>query len=140
MATGSLLSLTLLSFLSVFREGAETVLFYAGMLPQISTQDFLLGIALALLILAVIALLMAKTSAKLPIHRLFNVMTWMIYGLGFKILGVSINGLQLTQMLPRHLCDALPNLPFIGFYSSWEGIAAQTCYLLLIPLVRRLFR
>lgn len=140
MATGSLLSLTLLSFLSVFREGAETVLFYAGMLPQISTQDFLLGIALALLILAVIALLMAKTSAKLPIHRLFNVMTWTIYGLGFKILGVSINGLQLTQMLPRHLCDALPNLPFIGFYSSWEGIAAQTCYLLLIPLVRRLFR
>ena len=30
LATGSLLSMMSLSFLSVFREGAETVLFYVG--------------------------------------------------------------------------------------------------------------
>ncbi|MDO4430219.1 MAG: FTR1 family protein [Lonepinella koalarum] len=140
VATGSLFSIMLLSFLSVFREGAETVLFYAGMLPQISTQDFLLGISLALAILALVALLMTKTSAKLPIHHLFKIMTWLIYGLGFKILGVSINTLQLTQMLPRHLYESIPNLPWIGFYSSWEGIAAQGGYLLLIPIVRKCFR
>lgn len=140
LATGNLISILLLSFLSVFREGAETILFYAGMLPLISTTDLLLGIASALAILVVIALLMNNFSTKLAVHHLFKLMTWLIYGLGFKILGVSINTLQLTQILPRHIWEQMPNMPLIGFYNSWEGIVAQAAYLLLIPLVVRLFK
>lgn len=139
LATGSLFSMMSLSFLSVFREGAETILFYAGMMPQISTQDLLFGIGSALILLAIIAFAMKYSSNKLPIPQLFNVMTWLIYALGFKILGVSINALQLTQSLPRHLID-MPNLPFIGFYSSWEGIIAQLIYLAMIPLFAKLFK
>lgn len=140
LATGSLVSMMSLSFLSVFREGAETILFYAGMLPLISTYDLLLGIGCALLLLAVIAWAMNRTSAKLPIYRLFKLMTWLIYALGFKILGVSVNALQLTETLPRHLIDGLPNVPIIGFYASYEGFIAQLGYLLAIPLVVKLFR
>lgn len=140
LATGNLISILLLSFLSVFREGAETILFYAGMLPLISTTDLLLGIGSALAILVFIALLMNNFSTKLAVHHLFKLMTWLIYGLGFKILGVSINTLQLTQILPRHIWEQMPNMPLIGFYNSWEGIVAQAAYLLLIPLVVRLFK
>lgn len=140
LATGSLVSMLSLSFLSVFREGAETILFYAGMLPLISTEDFLLGIGLALVLLVGIALVMNKTSAKLPIHQLFRVMTWLIYGLGFKILGVSIHALQLTQILPRHIIEGLPTITELGIYPSWEGIGAQALYLLLIPLIAKMFK
>lgn len=132
LATGSLFSMMSLSFLSVFREGAETILFYAGMMPQISTQDLLLGIGSALVLLAIIAFAMKYSSNKLPIPLLFNVMTWLIYALGFKILGVSINTLQITQSIPRHLVENIPNLPAIGFYSSWEGVIAQLIYLGMI--------
>ena len=132
LATGSLFSMLSLSFLAVFREGAETMLFYAGILPQISLQDFLLGIVFALLCLAGIAWLMQRSASKLPLPQLFKLMTWLIYALGFKILGVSIHTLQLTQILPRHLIDEFTNLPSIGLYSSWEGLSAQLLYILLI--------
>lgn len=140
LASGSLFSMMSLSFLSVFREGAETILFYAGMMPQISPHDLLLGIGTALLLLAIIAFAMKYSSNKLPIPQLFKAMTWLIYALGFKILGVSINALQLTQSLPRHLIEDIPNLPFIGFYGSIEGISTQFIYLVMIPIFAKLFR
>lgn len=52
--------------------------------------------------------------------------------------GVNINALQLTQSLPRHLVENVPNLPIIGFYSSWEGILAQLIYLSMIPIIAKL--
>ena len=140
LATGSLASMMFLSFLAVFREGAETILFYVGMLPQITTADLLAGIGLAVALLAVIAVLMNQGSLRLPMHLMFKVMTWLIYALGFKILGVSIHALQLTQILPTHSVDFLPSLPNIGFYPNWESIAAQALYLALIPAIGRLFR
>lgn len=140
IATGSLFSMAALSFLAVFREGAETILFYAGIVPRTSLADLLGGIILALVLLAVIAVLIRKAGQRLPLHHLFKVMTWLIYALGFKILGVSIHALQLTKILPAHLTDLVPAIPFIGLYPSWEGIAAQALYLALIPLMARIFR
>ncbi|TFV12153.1 FTR1 family iron permease [Muribacter muris] len=140
LATGSLFSMLSLSFLSVFREGAETLLFYAGMLPLIDTQDLLAGIALALVLLTILAWIMQRSAARLPIHHLFKVMTLLIYLLGFKILGVSIHALQLTQVLPTSVIIDLPAIPFIGFYSSWQGIIAQLVYLLLIPVIAKCFK
>ncbi|MGX2951410.1 FTR1 family iron permease [Ursidibacter sp. B-7004-1] len=140
LATGSLVSMLSLSFLSVFREGAETILFYAGMLPLISTQDLLLGLLFAIVLLVMIALIMLFSSKKLPIHHLFKVMTLLIYGLGFKILGVSIHALQLTQVIPRSVVDNLSSIPEIGFYASWQGIIAQIVYLALIPIVAKFFK
>ncbi|MDO4643243.1 MAG: FTR1 family protein [Cardiobacteriaceae bacterium] len=140
LATGSLISMMLLSFLAVFREGAETILFYVGMLPRITTGDLLLGIVLALALLAVIAVLMNKGSMRFPMHIMFKTMTWLIYALGFKILGVSINALQLTNVLPTHIVSFAPNIPSIGLYPNWEGIGAQLIYLALIPVVAKLFQ
>ncbi|MCK3656933.1 iron permease [Pasteurellaceae bacterium Macca] len=140
LATGSLISMFSLSFLSVFREGAETILFYAGMLPLIDMADFLLGIGLALGLLSLIALLLRRFAHRLPIHLLFRVMTGLIYLLGFKILGVSVNALQLTQVLPRHYIEEVSNIPMIGFYASWEGIGLQAVYLFAIFVLVKGFR
>lgn len=137
LKTGSLLSMLGLSFLSVFREGAETILFYVGMLPLISLQDLLSGIGLALGLLVIIAVAMQKFSDKLPIHQLFKLMTWLIYALGFKILGISIHALQLQKILPTSLIDGVPTLPWLGFYANWQGILAQLAYLLSIWMVAK---
>lgn len=127
VGTGSFVSLFLLSFLAVFREGAETVLFYVGILPAIAMGDFVLGIVLAVLVLALMAWVFLKTSVRLPIAHLFKVLTAIIYAIGFKILGVSILALQLTQVLARtHL--SVPSVEWLGFYPSVQGVVAQVCY------------
>ena len=134
LSTGSMAGLFGLAFLSVFREGAETVLFYAGILPSIAMSEFVLGIAVALGVLAVVAVIMAKTSVKLPIPLLFKVLTWLIYALGFKILGVSISALQLTGHLPRDVVD-VPSVAFLGIYPSVQGLAVQAVYVLVVMIV-----
>ena len=130
--TGSFMSMFALSFLAVFREGAETILFYVGILPRISTFDFVLGISLALLVLVGLAFVMNKASQFFLPHKVFFLLTWMIYALAFKMLGVSIHALQLTNMAPNHPVTSLPTIDFLGFYPSWEVLGAQVIFLLII--------
>ena len=130
--TGSFLSMFALSFLAVFREGAETILFYVGILPRISTFDFVLGISLALLVLVGLAFVMNKASQFFLPHKVFFALTWMIYALAFKMLGVSIHALQLINMAPNHPVTSLPTIDLLGFYPSWEVIGAQVIFLLII--------
>ena len=133
--TGSFLSMFALSFLAVFREGAETILFYVGILPRISSFDFVLGISLALLVLIVIAFVMNKASQFFLPHKVFFILTWMIYALAFKMTGVSIHALQLTNMIPNHLISGIPSIDILGIYPSWEGIAGQTLFILVVFLI-----
>lgn len=141
LTTGSLVSLFGLSFLSVFREGAETIVFYAGILPKISMNDFLTGIFAALLVLAVLAVLLLKTSIKLPIAKLFNVLTWVIYALGFKILGISVHALQLTGYLSLTSVQNqwLENSD-LGLFATVETLSAQAMYILIILVIQWYFK
>ena len=133
--TGSFLSMFALSFLAVFREGAETILFYVGILPRISSFDFVLGISLALLVLVLIAFVMNKASQFFLPHKVFFILTWMIYALAFKMMGVSIHALQLTNMIPNHLIAGIPSIDILGIYSSWESLAGQALFILVVILV-----
>ena len=133
--TGSFLSMFALSFLAVFREGAETILFYVGILPRISSFDFVLGISLALLVLVVIAFVMNKASQFFLPHKVFFILTWMIYALAFKMTGVSIHALQLTNMIPNQLISGIPTIDIFGVYPSWESLAGQALSILVVILV-----
>ena len=133
--TGSFFSMFALSFLAVFREGAETILFYVGILPRISSFDFVLGISLALSVLVVIAFVMNKASQFFLPHKVFFILTWMIYALAFKMTGVSIHALQLTNMIPNHLISGIPSIDILGIYPSWEGLAGQILFILVVFLI-----
>ncbi|OBX07475.1 iron permease [Gallibacterium salpingitidis] len=137
LTTGSFVSLFGLSFLSVFREGAETILFYVGILPNISTESFALGVGIAVVILAVLAVIILKSSVKLPVPTMFKILTWVLYVLGFKILGVSVHSLQITHILPITIVDSLPNIEWLGFYATLETIIAQVIYIALIVLLQK---
>ena len=134
-ATGSFISMFALSFLAVFREGAETILFYVGILPRIRFFDFFLGIGLALAVLAIFAILMTKASHLIKPHKIFFLLTWMIYALAFKMLGVSLHALQLTNMLPNHILSNFPTIDWAGIYPSWEVLACQGLFVLIVGIV-----
>ena len=133
--TGSFISRFALSFLAVFREGAETILFYVGILPRISSFDFILGIVLAILILVAIAITMGKTSQFFLPHKVFFVLSWLIYALSFKMLGVSIHALQLTSMAPNHLISGVSSIDLLGIYPSWEVVLSQLALVIIIVVV-----
>ncbi|MET4560313.1 high-affinity iron transporter [Lysinibacillus parviboronicapiens] len=132
ISSGSVFAMASVSFLSVFREGAETLVFYAGIAPKMETSQFVLGIVVALVILAVIAIVLFKASGKIPIHKLFAVATVLIYVLAFKIIGVSLHTLQLTNKISTTIVDGLPVVSFIGFYPTVETMIGQTILLVLV--------
>ncbi|MER2105335.1 MAG: FTR1 family protein [Solibacillus sp.] len=131
MSTGSVISMASISFLSVFREGAETILFYAGIIPKMEMFDFALGIVVALVILIIVAFVLFKLSVKIPIHRFFFVATIFIYILAFKIIGTSIHTLQLTNVFPTTIIHELPVISAIGFYPTVETMSGQVILLLV---------
>ncbi|MCE1161267.1 MAG: hypothetical protein LWW74_08740, partial [Burkholderiales bacterium] len=115
----------------------ETIIFYAGILPKISMNDFLTGIFAALLVLAILAMVLLKTSIKLPIARLFKVLTWVIYALGFKILGISLHALQLTGYLPlTSLQNQWLENSDLGIFATVETFSAQAIYVLIILAIQ----
>lgn len=129
MSKGSVITMASISFLSVFREGAETILFYAGIIPKMEMFDFVLGIVVALVILTIVAFILFKLSVKIPIHHFFFVATILIYVLAFKIIGTSIHTLQLTNIFPTTVIHDLPVISWIGFYPTVQTMIGQALLL-----------
>lgn len=128
--TGSFLTLALASFLAVFREGAETVLFYVSIFPNIAARDLAWGIILAVILLCLFAYVLQKFSQKIALSKLFAYLGFLIYVLGFKILGSSVHTLQLMGKM-SHTTLALPSIDWLGFYASAETLVAQVIYIAL---------
>ncbi len=131
LATNSVFSLSLLAFLSVFREGAETVLFYIGIAPSISTSDLLGGLAVGSVILAIAAALMLGLGLRIPLKPFFLVTSLLIYYLGFKFVGAGLHALQVSHILPAHSANFLPALSSLGLYPTWETTLAQLTIILV---------
>jgi high-affinity iron transporter len=135
ISTGSVVAMASISFLSVFREGAETILFYAGIIPNMDMKDFILGIVVAIVILIVIGFGLFKLAFKIPLHYFFFVATVCIYVLAFKIIGTSIHTLQLTNIFPTTVIHGLPVISWIGFYPTVQTIIGQVVLLAIWALV-----
>jgi high-affinity iron transporter len=133
--TGNLVSLGVLTFLAVFREGTETVLFIIGMVNQISVQQLLLGILAGFGILALIAVVMLYVGAKLPIRPFFLVSSLIVLYLCVKFTGLGINSLQLAGVIPTTHSPVLPSIDFLAFFPSWQSAVPQ----LLIVLAAVVF-
>ncbi|MEC0273219.1 hypothetical protein [Peribacillus frigoritolerans] len=64
----------------------------------------------------------------------FKVATILIYALAFKILGVSIHSLQVSQVIQTNTISAFPFAETIGLYPTMETLVAQAVLILLIAL------
>ncbi|UQD52243.1 iron permease [Bacillus methanolicus] len=128
--TGRMISLGIISFLAVFREGTETVLFIIGMVNQISFQRLIIGILVGFGILAVIAYLMLVIGVKLPMRPFFQVSSLIVFYLCFKFTGLGIHSFQLAGFLPSTTSQNLPSFDFLGFYPSWQSAIPQMALLL----------
>ncbi len=124
IAGGSLLSLASIAFLAVFREGAETVLFYIGILPAISVGELALGLGIGAAALGILSALMFVVGVRLPLRPFFLAMSALVYFMAFKFIGMGIHALQVAGVLratPAHL----PDNGFLGVFPTVETWAVQ---------------
>ena len=132
--SGSFISMFALSFLAVFREGAETILFYVGIIPLISMKNLILGIVLAIIVLIIITIIILYTSSKIKVYKMFFLLTWMIYLLAFKMLGTSVHMLQVVGIIPLRVISFVPTVESVGLYANWEVFIAQLIFVLVVTI------
>ncbi|MEZ4657491.1 MAG: FTR1 family protein [Caldilineaceae bacterium] len=135
LARGSMFGLATLAFLAVFREGAETTIFYLGMAPSIAFNELILGLGIGSAILIVAAFLMLVVGVRLPLRLFFRVAGLLVYYLGFKFVGAGIHSLQVAGILPTSPVAFLREIPLIGIYPTWETMLPQLLLLLIAVAV-----
>ncbi|EUX66968.1 hypothetical protein O466_01726, partial [Staphylococcus aureus M0349] len=101
----------------------------------LATKDFIIGIALAIVILIVFAVLFRFIVRLIPIFYIFRVLSIFIFIMGFKMLGVSIQKLQLLGAMPRHVIEGFPTINWLGFYPSYEPLIAQAAYIMVVAIL-----
>lgn len=135
ISNGNLVLLATIGLISVLREGVEVIIFYMGMIGELATKDFIIGIALAIMILIIFALLFRFIVRLIPIFYIFRVLSIFIFIMGFKMLGVSIQKLQLLGAMPRHVIEGFPTVNWLGFYPSYEPLIAQAAYIMVVAFL-----
>jgi high-affinity iron transporter len=128
---GRLLGIAILAFLAVFREGAETSLFYLGMVGNISNQDLLVGLAIGSGGLVVLGFLLVVVGVRMPMRLFFTVASVLVFYLCFKFIGTGIHSLQVAGFVPATSAPFLPSQDAVGLYPTWPTSLAQ---LLLLGL------
>jgi deferrochelatase/peroxidase EfeB len=118
-------ALGLLAMLSVLREGAETVLFFWGLAGSLSPTDLLIGVAGALIVLAVLGVLMIGFSKRLPLNWFFPIATLLIYFLAVKILGQSLGSLQSAGIVTATPLGFGDPIDALGYLPTWETAVPQ---------------
>ena len=125
-AFGTVVSLALLSFLAVFREGAETVIFYESIysMSQDAHGMWIGGLAAAA-VLVVVFLLIRFTSVKIPIGPFFLVTSILMSVLVVIFAGGGVHSLIEGDVLPGLYLDGMPTNDWLGIYPYVETLVAQ---------------
>ncbi|MGH2615052.1 MAG: FTR1 family protein [Thermomicrobiales bacterium] len=127
---GPALGFVLLGFSSVFREGAETVLFLQALVLDAGTSIVVQGTLLGLAATAVVGALTLVLQAKLPHKKMLVVTGVMIAVVLVTMVGSTMHTLQLVGWAPISPIGGMDGLPYwlgvwFGVYGTWQGIAAQ---------------
>ena len=121
-----------LAFIVVYREVFETILFYAALTAQGSGAVILVGAASALALLGLIAWVMLRFSAKLPVGEFFKYSSALIAVLAVVLAGKGVAALQEAGMIDIAPLVQIPRIPVLGLFPTWESVGAQ---LLTIAIV-----
>lgn len=127
VAGGSMVSFAALSFLAVFREGGETVLFLHA-LAQTSggwSVSLIGGLIVAAAALVVLYIAMQWFALRLPVRPLFLVTSAFLFVMALKFIGQAVQEVQELTLVPVTPADLPEMLTALGFNASWEALGVQ---------------
>jgi high-affinity iron transporter len=125
-------ALAIVAFLAVFREGAETALFYQALFSEGDVAIPLsLGILVGFAALAVIFTLFYRFGVKIPMRPFFTVTSVLLYYMAFVFAGKGIRELQEGNLIGITVLRGMPSVPSMGIFPSMETLVAQLILLTL---------
>ncbi|WP_295798401.1 cytochrome c/FTR1 family iron permease [uncultured Microbulbifer sp.] len=134
LGAGTLWGIAGLSFIAVYREIFETILFYQALLSQTTAgQESSLwgGLLTGVALLVVFGWLMVRFSKRLPIGKFFSATTFILLALSFILAGKAIAALQEAALISMTSLPVDFSFDWLGIYSTWEGISVQTIILIV---------
>lgn len=123
-----------ISFLAVYREVFETVLFYQALWLQIepgAQASLWTGIAAAAVLLVLLGWVIVRSSLHLPLRLFFSVNAVIMLLLAVAFAGHGVAALQGAGMLPVDPVN-FPRLDLLGIYPTTETLAAQLLLVLVV--------
>ena len=136
LAKRTLWAMAAVSFLAVYREMFEIVLFYQALWMQAGDAGrtaVLSGMGAAALALAVIGFALLKYSVRLPIRPFFVATSALLAILAVVFTGHGIAALQEAGVIGLTSLNFGP-LPLLGIYPSGESISAQLLIVCVVGL------
>lgn len=136
LSQGNLWTFFGLAFIAVYREAAETVLFYQALLST-SNNTFMivLGFVLGVLILSVLCMGLLYYNIKIPLAKFFKVTSSLMFLLSFILIGKTSYELIESGYLTQTPLNFLPTIEALGFYPYKETITSQMSLLMITVLL-----
>ncbi len=127
VAGGSIAALAAAGFLVIFREGAETVLFYQAIISgtMVGLPALVAGGVAALAVLGAAALLVRSFGLRLPLRGFFTVTAWSLFALAVIYAGKGVHELQEAGWITETALAGMPKVKLLGIYPHVEPLLAQ---------------
>ncbi len=127
VTTGSAFTLSMVAFLSVYREGFETVLFYKALYLYAgdTTAGIIPGFLVGCAVLAVVYFLINQLGMRIPVKWFFVVTSVFLYYMAFMFMGKGLHELQMGGVMSLTGAGFAPEIPWLGMYPTWETFIGQ---------------
>ena len=132
--SGSRFALGAAAFLAVFREGAETILFYQAMFADVKTHTSMIWVGFAVGAVALVGIFIAVRygSLKLPLKPFFIGTSVLMYLMAIAFAGGGIKELQEADVVGVTPLNFVITIDILGIYPTLETLLPQ---ILLLGLV-----
>ncbi len=134
LSSGNTWSLGVASFLAVYREGAEVVLFYQALISSAGDQinEIWLGFGLGCVALVVVFALVRYGSVRIPLKPFFWGTGILMYVLAISFAGSGMKELQEAGVVGITSAPGIPVIDLLGVYPTWETLFPQIVLILLL--------
>ncbi|MDR2368519.1 MAG: FTR1 family iron permease [Deltaproteobacteria bacterium] len=127
VTTGSAFALAAASFLAVFREGAETILFYQSILSQAGSDTSMVwfGFGVGAVVLVIVFLIIRHGTMKLPLKPFFMATSILMFIMSIVFVGGGIKELQEGNVVPVTLIEGFPTIELLKVYPTVQTLTPQ---------------
>jgi high-affinity iron transporter len=127
LSGGTLWTLAGISFLAVYREMFETILFYEALAAQAGPAGhgaLVAGVAVAAVALAILTWAILRWSARLPLGPFFAVSALLLALLAIVFTGQGVAALQEASWIGAHPFGSI-RAPMLGIFPTLQSLGAQ---------------
>lgn len=122
-----------LTFISVYREVFETILFYTALWNEGQGMWLLAGLLTGAVLLGIIAWLLLRSSRRLPLGTFFSISSAVIAVLAVVLTGKGVAALQEAGWTAVTVAPA-PSIDWLGIYPTWQSLLAQLAVTLMLAV------